>query len=86
MKHDKEVEAVDFRVHFQDGREPETYRSTAEDQYLWVIGMAGELAIVNSIVNTQFSVKVAENRVRTINHHVWAEVEVLREEEADDGA
>lgn len=78
--HDKEVEAVDFRVHYQDGREPDTYRNTDDNKYLWVIGMAGELAIVNTVMNTQFSVKVAENRIRTINHHVWAEVEVLWDE------
>ncbi len=47
--------------------------------------MAGELAIVNTITNTQFSVTVSENRIRTINHHVWAEVEVLWDVEVDDG-
>jgi hypothetical protein len=81
----KEIEAVDFRVHFQDGREPETYRSTEADQFLWVVGMTGELAIVNTVTNTQFSVKVSENRIRTIANGVWAEVEVLWDVEVDDG-
>lgn len=81
MRPNKEIESVDFKVHFQDGREPETYRSTEELQLIWGIGMAGELYITSTEMNTQFSVKVAENRVRVLNHHVWAEVEVLYDDE-----
>jgi hypothetical protein len=80
MKPDKEIETVDFRVHFQDGREPETYRSTEELQMIWGIGMAGELYITTTVMNTQFSVKVSENRIKVFNHRVWAEVEVLRDD------
>jgi hypothetical protein len=76
----KQVEARDFKVYFRDGTD-EVWTQGPDKQYMWAVGMTGELNIQEAIFHTKFAAKISESRIRCYAHEVWGVVEVLDDEE-----
>ena len=79
----KEIESKSFTV-VLNGESRIRYDSTEDTQYLWAVGMAGEIQVMRKILHTQFSAVIREDRIRVFADGRWVEVEVHDDEEDDD--
>lgn len=71
----KQVEAKDFTIHFRDGTS-QRWNQSAEKQYMWMVGMTGEMNIQEAVFHTKFAAKISESRIRCYAHEVWGWVEI----------
>lgn len=84
VKKQPDLEVQDFTIYFADGTE-ELYTQSETEQYLWIVGHSGELAVLRKLLHAMFTnTVIKEDRVVVHNARTWDSVKVHTDPISDD--